>query len=172
MWQAKPGDKCQKTSILNTWTVGDQSFHLQASQSQPARFEKLPKVGNLTSASPWFATNWSLEGEEEVRGIWPTRFTFHRFLFLFFCKWICQKVFYIRPLWFLESSLFRVNVRMSEDLYRFHKFGDTSSIGHWSAIEWSAVSDSTAPLSVVFADCERNRSQCDKKVKVVPMPCI
>ena len=149
-------------------------------------FEKLRKAGNLTSTSPWFATNWSLEGEEEVRGIWP-RLLSVPFLF----RQICPPLSYFSQV--LISPFSQVDLpkgsftsdrygfrkvhydmSKSEGPSYFHKFGDTSGTGFWSqywplvwsAIDWSAVSDNAAPLTVVFAGWEGYRSQWEKKVKV------
>ena len=91
--------------------------------------------------------------------------TFHRFLFLLFHNWICPKdLLHQIDMVPGKSTMTCQSQRTCATFTSFarHK----TNTGHWSAIDWSAVSDNAAPLAVVFAGWERYRSQSEKKVKV------
>ena len=96
--------------------------------------------------------------------------TFHRFLFLLFHKWICPKDLLHQI--DMVSGKFTMTCQSQRDQATFTSLetllvlASGLSTGHWSAIDWSAVSDNAAPLAVVFAGWERYRSQSEKKVKV------
>ena len=126
----------------------------------------LPPTGRWKVKRRWGASDPRLLSVPFLfRQIWPTPvLLFTGSYFSFFTIGFAQRIFYIRSIWFPESPLWHVKVRGPVLLSQVLR--DTTNTGHWSAIDWSAVSDNAAPLAVVFAGWERYRSQSEKKVKV------